>query len=153
MIDMAFEIVKLVGLVLFSSVKFLFAPSTVYFSGYSYFETILITVFGGVLGVVVFFYTGAAFFTFLSDRFSRAGKQKKSPFTRRNRMIVKLKATWGLFGLAIVSPCLISIPIGSLLAAKYFRHSKWTLPFMIGSVVMWSFILTSISALIGPVFD
>ena len=146
------EVLRIIGLVLFASVKFLFAPSTVYLSGYSYWQTLAITIVGGVLGVFVFFYTGSAIFTFINDRFSSSGSTRKT-FNKRNRLLIRVKSSWGIIGLAITSPCLISIPIGSLLAARYFRNDPRTLPFFIGAVVIWSFILTTATALIGPLFD
>lgn len=136
---------------LFSSVKFLFAPSTVYLSGYSYFETILITIIGGAFGVFVFFYSGSYIFAYFNRRFPR--KQKAKKFNKRNRLLIRVKNTYGLYGLALISPCLISIPIGCLLAAKYFRHDRRTLPVFLTAVVFWSFVLTTITSLIGPVFD
>jgi len=51
---MYIEALQVIGFILFSSVKFFFAPSTVYLVGYSYFETVAITVTGGILGVFVF---------------------------------------------------------------------------------------------------
>ncbi|MEX2595803.1 MAG: hypothetical protein WEC59_02655 [Salibacteraceae bacterium] len=148
---MFLELLRIIGFVLFSSVKFLFAPSTVYLSGYSYFETIAITITGGVIGVLVFFYTGAKMFAFLNERFKRS--RPKKAFSRRNRMLIKLKSSWGLIGLAVLSPSFISIPFGSLIAAKYFRHDKRTMPLMLAAVVFWSITLTSLTALIGPLFD
>lgn len=144
------EVLQVVGLALFSSVKFLFAPSTVYLSGYSYLETILITICGGVLGVFVFFKSGTFIFSKL-DRWIGRRKKKKS-FTKRNRTIVKLKNKYGLYGLALLSPCVISIPLGCILAAKYFAHDRRTIPFFITAVVFWSFVLTTFTAFIRPFF-
>lgn len=148
---MYIQALQIIGLILFSSVKFFFAPSTIYLSGYSYFETIAITITGGAIGVFVFFYTGSAIFKFIGDRFS-SSKPKRS-FSRKNRFIIKVKSSWGLIGLALLSPTLISIPLGCLLASRYFRNDRRTIPFLMGSVVFWSFVLTSLTALVGPLFD
>jgi len=146
-IELLTEIVKIVGLILFASVKFLFAPSTVYLSGYSYFETICITIVGGWFGVFVFFYLGALIFRYLATRikFWPAGKN----FSKKNRFIVKIKRTYGIIGLATLTPCLISIPIGCMLAARYFRTDRRTLPALLIAVVFWSFVLTSVTSLFG----
>jgi hypothetical protein len=145
------EVLRIIGLILFSSVKFLFAPSTVYLSGYGYWETIMITIVGGVIGVVTFFFTGSAVFKFINDRFS-SGKKRKT-FTKRNRLLIRVKSSWGLIGLAVLSPSFLSIPLGSLLAARYFRHDKRTLPIFFAAVVFWSVVLTSLTSLIGPLFE
>ncbi|MEQ9188478.1 MAG: hypothetical protein RLP15_12135 [Cryomorphaceae bacterium] len=146
------EALRITGLILFSSVKFLFAPSTVYLSGYNYWQTLLITMVGGILGVTVFFYTGSAIFTYIRDRFSRGNAEKKT-FNKKNRFIIRIKSSWGILGIALLSPCLLSLPIGSLLAARYFRNDPRTLPMLIGAVVVWSLILTTATALIGPLFE
>jgi ABC-type antimicrobial peptide transport system permease subunit len=148
---MYIEALQVIGFILFSSVKFFFAPSTVYLVGYSYFETVAITVTGGILGVFVFFYTGSAIFKFIGDRF--ASSKPRRAFSRKNRLIIRVKKSWGLVGLALLSPTLISIPLGCLLAARYFRNDRRTIPFLAGSIVFWSFVLTSITALVGPLFD
>jgi len=81
------EVLRIIGLILFSSVKFLFAPSTVYLSGYNYWQTLVITIVGGILGVTVFFYTGSAIFSFIKDRFSTSGTTQKT-FSKKNRFII-----------------------------------------------------------------
>ncbi|NQV52278.1 MAG: hypothetical protein HQ500_03805 [Flavobacteriales bacterium] len=146
------EVLRIIGLILFSSVKFLFAPSTVYLSGYNYWQTLLITIVGGILGVTVFFYTGSAIFSFIKDRFSTSGTARKT-FSKKNRFIIRIKASWGILGVAMLSPCLLSIPLGSLIAARYFRYDRRTLPMLIGAVVFWSLLLTTATALIGPLFE
>ena len=63
-------------------------------------------------------------------------------FTRTNRLIVRIKRGYGVKGLALLSPPILSIPITSILAAKYFRHDRRTLPLLLSSVVVWSFVLS-----------
>ncbi|GAB4381638.1 MAG: hypothetical protein Kow0075_13380 [Salibacteraceae bacterium] len=145
------EILKIAALVLFSSVKFLFAPSTVYLSGYNVWQTILITIIGGFLGVVVFYKGGSYIFAWWTRRFGGGKATKK--FNRRTRTLVKIKNKYGLYGLAFLSPCLISIPIGAVVAAKYFRHDNRTIPVFFSAVVFWSITLTMLTHLIGPLFD
>ena len=116
------EFFKVAGLMLFSSVKFLFSPSTVYFSGYNYVETIAITIIGGWIGVVLFYYAGTYIVDF-TNRLFNSSKKKRS-FRKRNRWIILVKNRFGVVGLALISPSLISIPLGCLLAAKYFRNDR-----------------------------
>lgn len=145
------EILRIIGLILFSSVKFLFAPATVYLSGYTFWQTLLITIVGGFIGVLTFFFAGRAMFSWINERFS--AKKPRKNFSKKNRLLIKVKSSWGLIGLAIISPSLISIPLGSLLAARYFRHDRRTIPVFFGAVVLWSLVLTSLTALIGPLFE
>jgi hypothetical protein len=54
-----------------------------------------------------------------------------------------LKHGWGLRGLAALTPILLSIPLGTILAAKYFRHDRRTVPLLLSSVLIWSVVLSS----------
>ncbi|MGB0403274.1 MAG: hypothetical protein ACPGEG_04200 [Salibacteraceae bacterium] len=141
------QIVEIAGLILLSSVKFLFAPSTVMAFGYSFWETIIITLSGGWLGVFVFYFAGSAIFDWIAKAFPKKKTPKK--FTRSNRFVVWLKNGFGLVGISVVLG-FASIPLVSLLAAKYFRHNSKTLIYLISSVTIWGFSLTLASFLIKP---
>jgi hypothetical protein len=140
------EVAELIGLVLFTSVKFLFAPLTIYALGYTFWQTIIISVFGGWLGVIVFYYSGSLIFNWLG-KFQRKKSPKK--FTKRNRFVIWLKNGFGLNGIAFVLG-FGSIPIVCLLAAKYFRSDKRTIYYMMASVIAWSFVLTGVSVWLKP---
>ena len=141
------ELIKIIGLMGLSSVKFFFAPSTTLIAGYSFLETLAITISGGIIGIIVFFYFGE----FMKALYAkmRPNKSEKKKFSKTSRRIVTIKGKYGLIGLAILTPIMISIPIGSLIAARYFDHDKKTIPYLLISVIGWSIILTSISSLIG----
>ena len=66
----------------------------------------------------------------------------KKKFSRKNKLIVRVKSRWGLIGLALITPTIISIPVGTLLAARYFGNNWRTLPYMLLSVVGWGFVAT-----------
>ena len=144
------QLLEIIGLMLISSVKFLFAPAAVYAADYNFISTILITSLGGFVGVFIFYKSGQFISEWWIRRFSP--KKNKKKFTRRNRAIIKIRARYGLYGLAFITPCIISIPIGSLLAAKYYRYDPLVLPLMFTSVLLWSLLLTSITFLVGPIF-
>ncbi len=136
-------------LILFTSmVKFALSPLLSLSLGYSLGQTILITSIGGCIGVTVFFRGSGYILGHLEDKRSVAVEQGRKAgrrsFTRTNKMIVKVKRNQGLSGLAALTPVLISIPIGTIIAAKYFRHDKRTLPVLFSSVLIWDVILSSI---------
>jgi len=138
------EFAKIAGLFLLSSVKFLFAPSTTVASGYSFVETIAITFTGGVTGFFIFFKFGTVIIKWYN---SMIKSKEKLRFTKKNRFIVKIKRDYGLYGLALLTPCLLSMPVGSFLASAYFSDDKRTVPTFILSVLFWSLLLTSVSML------
>lgn len=132
-----------------SSVKFFFAPSSAVALGFNFIETIAITSLGGSLGVFFFYFLERWIFHVATIVWRKKNpvkkKKKKRVFTRRNRMIVRIKQKYGLLGVSIITPVLISIPIGTLIAAKYFKNKYQTLSYLIASVCVWSVVLTSIS--------
>ncbi len=148
------ELLKVGILVLTSSTKFLFAPGAAASFGYNFWQIISITISGGFLGISLFYFAGG----WVMAQFGRLTitKRKDTPpapkkaFTRTNKFIVKVKSRFGLIGLAIITPCIISIPIGTLLAARYFGKNKKTYPYLLVSVVAWSFILTTATMFLKP---
>ena len=136
------EVVEILGLLLASATKFFLAPSLAVYLGYGFLNSILITSIGGILGFFIFFKFGIIIYKWYQSFFSKKNKPK---FNRRNRTIVKIKAKYGLWGLAILTPCLLSVPIGSFLASRYYSKDKRTFPIFVVFIIIWSILLTSIS--------
>lgn len=141
------EFAEIVGLVLFGMVKFLFTPSAIMALGYNFWETLIISLIGGWLGVLVFYYAGSAIFSWISEFKKSKGPKKK--FTKRNRWVIWLKNSFGIFGVSAIIG-VGSIPLVCLLAAKYFRHDKKTIYYLVISIFIWAIGLTGLSFLFKP---
>lgn len=130
-----------IGLLLvFAAIKFLFAAGYLLIDkGYPYFQTVLILFAGGTIGVFVFYYF-SALVNQLINRLLRRKKTRKV-FTKQNRIIVKIKTKYGIYGIAFLMPIFFSIPIGSFLASRFYAKKKTTVPILILSVVFWSVVL------------
>lgn len=110
-------------------------------------------------------FCGVSFFFFLSDYFmDRAHKKRvrkikdgnarpKRKFTRFNKFLVKTKLGIGMLGIAMITPTLISIPIGSLVMAKFFNHNKWAYPSLLLSVVLWALLIGGIASFFPDIFE
>jgi membrane protein DedA with SNARE-associated domain len=120
---------------LLSTVKFMYAAIPGSVAGIPFWQTYLANIAGGFLGAVVFYF-GAEYFINRSHR-KRVEKKKaaieagleyidKKKFTRTNRFIVKLKRNLGIVGLSFYAPYLLSIPIGSIVVAKFYGKKKIT---------------------------
>jgi hypothetical protein len=123
-----------------SIIKFLITPTTMVVVGKGLLETILISTTGAWIGIFVFSFFGNKLFAYLSKRARRRGVKV---FTSSRRRIVRVKQRYGIYGLVAVC-ALISVPISSLLAAKYFHHLKWRIPALMGGFAIWSVLLTLI---------
>jgi hypothetical protein len=169
------EFVKILLIILLSSVKFVAGPPFAYFDeryNFTFFETVLYCVIGGMLGVW--------FFTFFSlelqliigwikrqlkkvfvkpQIFSKPASTAgpidityelvpkvvpgKKIFTPRNRKFVKIWRKYGLFGLAFLTPVVISIPVGTIIANAFEDNKPKIFIYMFFSIVFWSLLLTT----------
>jgi hypothetical protein len=149
---------KIGEVALIASVKFLLAPFESERQGFNFGESFTITTIGGAIGILVFYYAGAYistwwrhFMALIKSVFLRKPpevierKKKKKNFTRGRRFIVGVKTRFGLAGVAFVTPSLISIPIGSMVAAQFFRKRKPVLLYLFTALVFWSLVLNGIA--------
>ncbi len=137
--------------ILFSSFKFAATfPLVIIQFEFSFLETILWTNVGGIAGIYFFAFLSEKLIawwnrTFRNPRRKSADKedQSKKIFTKRNRRIVNIKQKYGLIGIAISTPFLLSIPVGVFLAVRYYRSSRTKFLYLIASNVLWSVIYTA----------
>ena len=64
-------------------------------------------------------------------------------FTKKNKMIVRMRRRYGMWGIVILSPVILSIPVGALLGNKYFSHDHHFIPYMLLSIVIWGIVSVS----------
>jgi len=114
-------------------------------------KTIIYTNIGGLAGILFFHYlfekliiiwrhyTKNRSFRLLPNK---GAKKEKKIFTKRNRRIVRLKSKYGLAGIAILTPLIFSIPLGTFLVTRYFSHQKMKLVYLATANLAWSVIYT-----------
>jgi hypothetical protein len=128
-----------------------------------FFQTILWTNVGGILGVFFFAYLSEKILflwkKYVKIFFLKLFKIKKdfstSPkkvFTKKSRRIIRVKNKYGLVGIALITPILLSIPVGVFLVVRYFNRRKFRLVYLIGSNVIWSFLYALFYTLTNDVY-
>lgn len=145
------KILELSSLILISAIKFFLAPGTIALKGYNFWETIIISTIGGIVGVLFFYYFGVwatKQYKKLKNKinfllFGQIVRKKKKVFTKSRRIQVKIRKKYGIIGIAVLTPIFLSIPIGSIIAARYFSRNKLTVIYLLLAVIFWSFTLTS----------
>jgi len=152
------ELIKILSVVFLSAFKLMVGvPFALLVYGYSFHETVMMTSFGGILGVVVFTYFSEWIINMWKGfrkktSTDRHGK-KKQIFTRRNRLIVKVKSKYGIMGIAFISPSLITIPVGTFILVRYFRNKKKIIVYESVAVVFWSVLTASVKLFFPGLFD
>lgn len=170
------EFIKILLVILLSSVKFVAGPFFAYSDkryDFSFFETVLYCVIGGMLGVFLFTYFSKQLFRlwdYIKLRFKKTFKKKeifsepvadvngnleihyeyveanpsKKIFTPRNRKLVKVWRKYGLIGIAFLTPVILSIPIGTIVANSLVSNRKKIIIYMFFSVLFWSLTMTTL---------
>ena len=137
--------------ILFSSFKFAATfPLVILQFDFSFLETILWTNVGGIAGIYFFAFLSGKFIAWWKRTFKRSRRDsakkeehKKRIFTKKNRRIVRIKQQYGLIGIAVTTPLLLSIPVGVFLVVRYYRSSRSKFFYLIASNVFWSVIYTA----------
>jgi len=157
-------ILKLTSVFLIASIKYFWATPYSFGMRLNEWETLFFMETGGILGFLFFYY----FFGFLFKelkllwpvvykitpvlfkvRFEMWVKRQREnrifarKFTKRNKMIVRMRKLYGMWGLVILSPVILSIPLGALLGNKYFKHNHHFIPYMVLSILIWGVVSVS----------
>lgn len=136
-----------------STVKFVFGGVPLALGlGFSFFQAVTVTSLGGFVGVTVFVYTSDKLIAYLKKRkilkqLENPNPIRKKSFTRTNKIIIIVKQRFGLLGISLLTPLLLSIPIGCFLAVRYFNDKQRILIYMFGSILFWSVSISSFKLL------
>lgn len=144
------------GIFLLSAVKLLFAPGAAIASGIPATHAFIVTSLGACAGIAFFYYAGHWFGNKVRTWYARYFGPKhpvepleeapRKVFSKQKRLAIKIKYNFGMIGLALLTPGVVSIPIGSVIAARFYYHNRWMLPLLWVSAVIWCLVLTYVSA-------
>jgi hypothetical protein len=160
---------KIIQVFLLASVKYVLTFPFAVLIGLNFEQTLISVTLGGIAGVFFFYhFSGFAIKRFhhvktflrkhlpLSMRLKyrrfliwRKNLTGERIFSRRNRFIVKFRTKFGLPGIVILSPVVLSIPFGAFLLHKYYSRHKFAMHYMILSILSWSVLFVAF-ALIFP---
>lgn len=158
-------IFKIFQVFLLASVKFVLTFPYALFIGLTFQQTIISVTLGGIAGFYFFYhFSGFAIRQFhhvktfvwkhsprsirLRYRELVAWRKRKTGervFTKRNRFIARFRAKYGLFGIVVASPIILSLPIGAFLINKYYPRHKMAMSYMILSILSWSAIVVLVT--------
>ena len=117
--------------------KFIFGPVGGYAAGLNIVVTILVTVCSMMTVVLIFAFFG----DFIRQRVLRRFLNTRK-FTERNRKYVWIWRRYGLFGIALLTPILLTPIGGTLLAISFGTPKNRLILFMFVSAAVWSVLLS-----------
>ena len=134
--------------------KFMFAPFTGSGLNLTFWETYFSSVAGGTVGAAIFYFSSELLLKYShrkkvkkQDELERKGLPIpiKKKFNRTNRFIIRLKQKLGIIGICFWAPFFLSVPIGSIIAAKFYGKSRKTYPL----IVLGMFVNAMITSLLA----
>lgn len=162
-------VLKIIQVFLLATVKYVITFPFALLIGLNFLQTLIAVTLGGIAGFF-FFYHMSGFAikqlhhvkTFLRKHAPpiirlkfrqmmtwRKGITGERVFSRRNRFIASFRAKFGLIGIVVLSPVILSIPIGAFLLNKYYSKHKMAKPYMVLSILSWTAVFVAF-ALIFP---
>lgn len=138
-----------------ASTKFLFS-AFLGVNGYKLgvFETFFIISLGGIFGTIIFYSLGNQLIQYSQKKRKEKikklmleGKPLPKIMTKTNKLIIKTKHRFGIWGIAFLTASILSIPIGSIICVKFYRHKKSTIFIIFFLIIINAFILSSIASL------
>jgi len=119
----------------------------------SYFEIFIPTYIGSLLSMAVFYFTS----DYLMERAAKKRHalhlkaiedgvelKRKKIFTKMNKMMVNTKRKFGIYAFTFIVPLIFSIPLGSILCAKFYGHQKHTYPLMALNMALYGMVMSAI---------
>lgn len=121
---------------LMGTVKFMFAPFAGRGMNLPLLETVIVSCAGAIFSSAIFYYSSRYFMErhrqkILSNTETLPPLSKRLRKRKINKAVVKMKRTLGKIGICFYAPLLLSIPIGSIICAKFYNHSQNTFPLMV----------------------
>ncbi len=141
----------IIGIFFSAFIKFMFAPFVSARVGLDFYTTWIVVFSGGLVSAFVFYFASEYFTKRNHDKKIKKYKEAlqsgkplklKKSFTKVNKYLVKFKHSIGQKGICVLAPLFLSVPIGSIVCAKFYGKSKKTFPIIVFGLAMNSFILS-----------
>jgi hypothetical protein len=140
-----------ISFALFSTWKFMFTPLAGPAAGLTFWETFIACTIGGYISSAIFYF-GSSYFMQLSvnrhaKRIQKAALKgrvipEKRKFTKSNRKIIFYKQKIGRLFACWAFPLFLSIPLGTIITAKFYKHNRQTYPLIILFLTIDCFLIT-----------
>ena len=140
-----------ISLATLATIKFMFSAIPGPALGLNYVETVISIFVGAVISAAFFFFSAEYFMQRVQNKriklMQEAHKNgetiaQKRVFSRMNKGVVRLKLRFGKIGICFLAPFLLSVPVGSIIVAKFYGKYSFTFLYVILGMLINS-LLTS----------
>lgn len=123
-----------------ATVKFMFSTFPGPHIGLHYYETFIAAFLGGTVSSAIFYFGSDLLMEWSHKR--KVEKERllleqgivvphKKKFTKTNRLIIRLKMKLGMYGICFWAPFFFSVPLGSIVVAKFYGKLGKTFPLIV----------------------
>lgn len=114
-------------------------PSAVALFNFNFFKVIGVTCAGGITGVIIFTNISAALMKWWHNAKMRYFRNHRHPkiFTKGNRRIIRIKKRFGIWGIALITPIGLSIPVGTFIAERFYKDKKKVILVFSAAILFW----------------
>jgi hypothetical protein len=116
-------ILKCLAVALTCTFKYIIGVFAALGAGLNFIETLISTVAGGMFGVIVYLYLWDAII-FVYHKIRPPKPQTFKPVGKHRRRVLKIIIKYEVVGIAVLTPILLSVPIGTILASS-IEKNKW----------------------------
>ena len=137
-------------------IKFMFTPLGGPVAELTFLETYIVCCSGAILSSGIFFFSANYF---MKRAIIKSEKKKRElilqglpipnrkNFTRMNKFVVRMKRSIGIIGISFWAPFFLSIPLGSIIAAKFYGDNRKTFPLIVLGILLNGIVTTGIAYL------
>jgi hypothetical protein len=118
---MLIKFLEVTTVLFWASLKYMFGLAFATGFDLGFIPSVLLTVAGGMAGVLFFGFLGKQIIV-LWNKYIRKKKPVRVRFGKFPRLMVNFKQKFGLAGIAFLTPILLQVPIGTLIAVR-MKHS------------------------------
>lgn len=137
-------LLEILEIMLIASIKFVIAPFIAEAQDFNFIESFAITISGGIAGVFIFTFIGDIItygWNRLISFFKIPSLSSKKKFTWTRKLIVRTRMKFGIAGIALITPFIISIPLGTFVIHRFYRKKWKNIFFLTGAVIVWGIAL------------
>lgn len=164
-------VLKLLHVYLLATVKYFLTFPYAMLIGLDFLQTLVLVTIGGITGFYFFYYASGYVIRFyhvhhetvycalkhyvrvdLCHLIEKKAKKPGIKINRTMRTLVKLRGKYGFWGIIIMTPSLLSIPLGAFLLKKYYSGEKHAVTYMMVSILGWALLFSSIVIILPKPF-
>ncbi len=117
--------------------KYIMALGFIVYYDYNFIESFVLAVTGGMLGIWFFSYFNDVFKKIWQHFFPKKDTGKIVINTKK-RLIVKIRQSYGLAGIAFLTPVILTVPVGAIIATTLYKNKIKVYSYMLAAFIFWS---------------